>query len=118
MNERAGLDGTRRAGGDDAGIARDVNAREEMALRLTLEAIRNTQRALMGILALPTSIALGVAATVSYTAAFVERGFQTFELSLSRMARDAELLMGDRTGERPLFGGTSESSELTKTARS
>jgi len=117
MKERAGLDGTGRSGHEE-GFARDVNAREEMALRLTLEAMRNTQRALVGILALPTSVALGIAATVSYTAACVERGFQTFELSLSRMARDAELLMGERGGDRPLFGSTTESSELTKTVRS
>ena len=118
MEKRPGLDGTGRSV-EDAGIARDVNSREEMALRLTLEAMRNSQRALVGLLAVPTSIALGVAATVSYAAAFVERGFQTFELSLSRVARDAELLMTERIGERPLFGATPESSEqLAKTARS
>ena len=117
MNERQGLDGTK-SRGDDL-IARDVNGREEIALRLTLEAMRNSQRAVVGLLALPASIALGVAAAVSYTAAFVERGFQTFETSLARIARDAEIL-GNHREERPLFGaGSTESSEqLTKSARS
>lgn len=116
MKERQGVDGTGKSQSDD-GIARDTNLREEVALRLTLEAMRESQRALIGLFALPASLALGVAATVSYAAAFVERGFQTFERSLSRVARDAQALaIGD---DRPLFGTTSESSEqLAKTARS
>ena len=113
MKERQGMDG----GNRDEAIARDANVREEVALRLTLEAMRESQRALIGLFALPASLALGVAATVSYAAAFVERGFQTFERSLSRVARDAQALaIGD---DRPLFGATPDSSEqLAKTARS
>ena len=61
-------------------FAKDAIVREEIALRLTLEAMRQSQRAVVGLLALPASVALGVAATVSYAAAFLERGFQTFEL--------------------------------------
>ncbi len=118
MKERQDFDGTNKSFLTDEGIARDVVAREEIALRLTLEAIRQSQRAVVGLLALPASLALGVAATVSYTAAFVERGFQTFEISLSRMAREAQAL-AEHAGERPLFAGGNESSEqLAKTARS
>ena len=118
MNERQGLDGSGKTLLGNDPIARDVNAREEAALRLTLEAMRASQHAIVGVLALPASIALSFAAAVSYTAAFVERGFETFELSLARIARDAGALAAAQRDERPLFGSPTESSELTKSARS
>jgi len=120
MRERQGFDGTGKSHQGEDTMGKDAVMREEMALRLTLEAMRQSQRAVVGLLALPASLALGVAATVSYAAAFLERGFQTFELSLSRMARDAHLLTGtDRSDERPMFPGTTPDSEqLAKTARS
>ena len=106
MRERQGFDGTGKAHQGEDTMGKDAVAREEMALRLTLEAMRQSQRAVVGLLALPASVALGVAATVSYAAAFLERGFQTFELSLSRIARDAHLLTGaDHSDERPMFPG-------------
>lgn len=119
MKERQGFDGMGKSiAGDDA-FAKDAIVREEIALRLTLEAMRQSQRAVVGLLALPASIALGVAATVSYAAAFLERGFQTFEMSLSRLARDAHLISSERMDERSLFAGTGESQEqLAKTVRS
>ncbi|HEY2748295.1 MAG TPA: hypothetical protein VGL86_26915 [Polyangia bacterium] len=116
MKERHGFDG-KSMGSEDA-LAQDAVAREEIALRLTLEAMRQSQRAMVGMLALPASLALGVAATVSYAAAFLERGFQTFELSLSRLARDAHEL-AERRDEHALFAGTpGESEQLSKTVRS
>jgi hypothetical protein len=116
MKERQGVDGTNRSAIDDV-LTRGANVREEVALKLTLEAMRESQRALIGLFALPASLALGVAATVSYAAAFVERGFQIFERSLSRIAQDAQALAaGD---DRPLFGATPDANEqLAKTARS
>ena len=118
MKERHGFDGKTMVSED--AIGRDVVAREEIALRLTLEAMRQSQRAMVGLLALPASVALGVAATVSYAAAFLERGFQTFELSLSRLARDAHALTAaERGDERSLFAGTpGENEQLSKTVRS
>jgi hypothetical protein len=111
MNERQKMDGTSGSSIPGDMIERDASVHEENALRLTLEAMRNGQRAAVGLLALPASIAFGVAATVSYMAAFLERGFQTFELSLARIARDAQLLTDQRVQERPLFGTTPEGSE-------
>ena len=117
MKERHGFDG--KSVSSDEMVGRDANAREEVALRLTLEAMHQTERAMIGLLALPASLALGVAATVSYAAAFLERGFQTFELSLSRLARDAHALTAEREGDRALFGGAGgENEQLTKTVRS
>ncbi len=115
MKERQGFDGKSLT--NENALATDAMAREEIALRLTLEAMRQSQRAMVGLLALPASMALGVAATVSYAAAFLERGFQTFELSLSRLARDAHALT-ERNDERALFAGSPGDEQLTKTVRS
>ncbi len=113
MRERPGMDGTTTTSHDP--MAQTAEMHENLALRLTLEAMRNGQRAAVGILALPATLALGVAATVSYAAAFLERGFETFERSLARIAEDAQLVTDQRGHERPLFGTTPESSEqLTK----
>jgi hypothetical protein len=71
-------------------FAQDADAREEMAHRLSREAMRQAQRAALGLLAVPASLALGLAATVTYGAAFLERGFELFERSLDRFARDGE----------------------------
>lgn len=118
MNERQGLDGTAMNQHDHDAMSNDATMREEIALRLMLEAMRSSQRAVAGLLALPASVALGVAATVSYAAAFVERGFQTFELSLSRLARDTQQLT-EAARQRPLFGTSPDASEqLAKTVRS
>lgn len=121
MKERQNFDGSMKSFGGDEAFAKDAVAREEMALRLTLEAMRQSQRAVVGLFALPASLALGVAATVSYAAAFLERGFETFERSLSRLARDAHMLTG-RDHEQPLFpgnaAGADASVELSKSVRS
>jgi hypothetical protein len=121
MKERQGFDGMnmgKSIAGEDA-FAKDAIVREEIALRLTLEAMRQSQRAVVGLLALPASMALGVAATVSYAAAFLERGFQTFEMSISRLARDAHMLTQSGDDQRSLFAGTGESQEqLAKSVRS
>jgi hypothetical protein len=76
-------------GGEAMTMGRDADAREEIALKLTIGAMHEAQRATVGLLAVPASLALGLAATISYATAFVERGFQMFEQSLGRLARDA-----------------------------
>src|SRR5262249_6839698 len=119
MKERQGFDGMSKSVGTEDAFAKDAVVREEIALRLTLEAMRQSQRAVVGLLALPASVALGVAASVSYAAAFLERGFQTFEMSLSRLARDAHMITERTDEQRSLFAGTGESQEqLAKSARS
>ncbi|MGZ3429378.1 MAG: hypothetical protein ACXVCV_22155 [Polyangia bacterium] len=108
------MDGTSTSSAEGDLIGRDASVHEENALRLTLEAMRNGQRAAVGLLALPASLALGIAATISYAAAFLERGFETFERSLARVARDAQILTAERAHDRPLFGATA-GEQLTKT---
>lgn len=119
MVERHGIDGVGQSMGGNDLIARDAISREEVALRLTVEAMRQGQRAMVGVLALPASIALGVAAGVSYAAAFLERGFETFELSLARLARDTRTSTEHGVQQRGMFpGSTTDSEQLAKTVRS
>ena len=60
---------------------------QEEAFRLTWEAVRQGQRALSGLVAAPTSLALATAATVMHVAAFVEQALQIFQLSLDAVSR-------------------------------
>jgi hypothetical protein len=70
-------------------LGRDAEAREATAVRLSQEALRQCQRSVVGLLALPASVALGVAATVTWVTAFIERGFESFQSSVSMFEYDA-----------------------------
>ena len=93
---------------------------EEVALHLAQEAMRQAQRALVGMFAIPASVGLTIAATVTYLAAFLERCFEVFELSIDQMgshlgsqvARDG-LREPERVVARP-----DEPGDKTKQARS
>jgi hypothetical protein len=77
---------------------------EMVADRLSQEAISQGRKAIVGILAVPTSIALGLAATVTWATAFLERGFDVFEQSIDRVRRTDEDLASPLLGrgdERP-----------------
>jgi hypothetical protein len=76
-------------------LALDAETREQIAARLSQEAIIQGQRALVGLLAVPASFALGLAATVTWATAFLERGFETFERSLDQVTRAPMLSRGD-----------------------
>jgi hypothetical protein len=61
--------------------------REAVAIRLLWESIHQGQRALSGAFAAPASLALGVAAGVTYAAAVLERTVEIFQTSLDTAAR-------------------------------
>lgn len=90
---------------------------EMVADRLTQEAISQGRKAIVGILAVPASVALGLAATVTWATAFLERGFDVFEQSLDRVRRTDEDLGSPLLGrgdERP----SKKSSPAEQQARS
>jgi hypothetical protein len=58
------------------------------ANKLSTLALRQWERALTGVLALPTAAALSTAATVLYAAALVERAFETLESAVSEVGRN------------------------------
>jgi hypothetical protein len=66
-------------------LERSINA--ETASKLTNLALRQWERALTGILAVPTAAALTAAASAMYAAALVERAFETVESAVSEIGR-------------------------------
>ena len=63
---------------------------ELIARNLSREAMGQWQKAINGVLALPTAIALSAAANTLFVAAFIERGFEAFQASAEAMGRDLQ----------------------------
>jgi len=59
----------------------------ELAHHLSSVALRQWEKALTGIVALPTAAALGVAASATYGVAMIERGFEIFEAAIGDIGR-------------------------------
>jgi hypothetical protein len=70
---------------NDRGIERSQTA--QLAHHLSTVAVRQWEKTLTGIVALPAAAALGVAATATYGVALLERGFEVFELALGEIGR-------------------------------
>jgi hypothetical protein len=80
-----------------------VRRREEMATErartaqlahhLSSMALRQWEKALTGVVALPAAGALGVAASATYCVAILERGFEVFETAVGEVGRSVS---GDR----------------------
>lgn len=69
----------------ERGIERTQTA--QLAHHLSTVAVRQWEKTLTGIVALPAAAALGVAATATYGVALLERGFEVFELALGEIGR-------------------------------
>ena len=59
----------------------------QLAHHLSSVALRQWEKTLTGIVALPAAAALGVAATATYGVALLERGFEVFESALGEVGR-------------------------------
>ena len=59
----------------------------ELAHHLSSIALRQWERALTGIVAVPAAAALGVAATATYGVAFLERVFEVLESAIGEIGR-------------------------------
>jgi hypothetical protein len=59
----------------------------ELAHHLSTVALRQWEKALTGIVALPAALALGVAASATYAVALLERGFEVFESAVGEVGR-------------------------------
>ena len=60
---------------------------QETAQRLSLIAMRNWEKALTGVVALPAAAALSTAATVLFATSILERTFETIEAALADIGR-------------------------------
>jgi hypothetical protein len=59
----------------------------QLANHLSSVALRQWEKSLTGIVALPAAAALGIAATATYGVAFLERAFEVFETAISEVGR-------------------------------
>lgn len=76
----------------------------QLAHHLSSLALRQGERALTGVVALPGAAALGIAASAMYGVAIVERAFEVFESAVGEIGRSIsqdEMNHRDRSGERP-----------------
>ena len=60
---------------------------QEAAQRLSLLALRNWEKALTGVVALPAAAALSTAATVLFATSILERTFEAIESALAEVGR-------------------------------
>src|SRR6478735_1790086 len=87
---------------DAAGqLGHDAEVREVQAVRLSQETMRQAQRAVVGLLAVPATVALSIAASVTWITAFLERGFESFQTSVAMFAErtDREAIVPTRGNE-------------------
>jgi hypothetical protein len=72
-----------------AGVDRTIERTQtaKLAHHLSTVAVRQWEKALTGIVALPAAAALGLAATATYGVALLERGFEVFEMALGEIGR-------------------------------
>lgn len=68
-------------------IAMERTRTSQLAHHLSSVALRQWEKALTGMVALPAAAALGVAASATYGAALLERGFEVFESALGEVGR-------------------------------
>jgi hypothetical protein len=70
-----------------AEVTRPRERTQETAQRLSLIAIRNWEKALTGVLALPAAAALSTGAAVLFGVSILERTFELFETTLADVGR-------------------------------
>src|SRR4051794_33345278 len=80
------------------------------AQRLSVLAMRSWEKALTGVIALPTAFALSAAATVMYATSILEQGFEIFETSLGEIGRQVSNELNNDSRE----GRSGSQSELDK----
>jgi hypothetical protein len=71
-------------------IERQRHETEQLAGQLADQAMEQGRKAIEGMLALPTALAVGFASTTLYLAAFVARGFEIFQRTGEMATRDFE----------------------------
>ncbi len=73
----------------------EISTTQEEAFRLTADAVRQAQRAIVGVFAIPASISMAAAATMLHVAAFAEQGLELFRVSMDSVMRGARDLGRD-----------------------
>ena len=93
---------------------------EELARALSQQSVREWQRAVEGLVALPAAVVTSAAATTLYAVGFVARGFEMFTLMAQEQSRQArrmwqgnegQRLEGTERGQEPRLGGERRGNE-------
>jgi hypothetical protein len=66
-----------------------IGGTQEEAFRLTADAVRQAQRAVVGVFAIPAAISLGAAASMLLAASLAEQGLELFRVSMDSVMRGA-----------------------------
>jgi len=72
----------------------------ELAHHLSSVSLRQWERALTGLIALPAAAALGIAAAATFAVALTERAFEVLESAIGEIGRS----VGQSDASRPMFG--------------
>ena len=86
-------------------LRQQAHKNEAIARNLSREATAQWQKAVNGVLALPTAIALSAAANTLFVAAFIERGFEVFQSSAEAMGRELQTRAQDHLRANGDWGG-------------
>ena len=73
----------------------------QLAHHLSSVAVRQLEKSLTGMIALPAAAALGVAATATFCVAMLERGFEVFESAIGEIGRSVGTEKGLEHPTRP-----------------
>jgi hypothetical protein len=72
----------------------------QLAHHLSSVALRQWERALTGVIALPAAVALGIAASATFAVAITERAFEVLESAIGEIGRS----VGQIDGQTRVFG--------------
>jgi hypothetical protein len=86
-------------------LRQQAHKNETIARNLSREAMSQWQKAVNGVLALPTAIALSAAANTLFVAAFIERGFEAFQASAEAMGREFQTRAQEHMRSNGEWGG-------------
>ena len=90
-------------------LIQDRRKREALARQLSREAMAQWQRALEGVVAVPTAIALGWASMAMYYVGFLARGFEVLQLASEEIRNQSALMQGGTEPlQMPPIGGMNE----------
>jgi len=81
---------------------------EMIARNLSREAMDQWHKAVNGVLALPTAIALSTAANTLFIAAFIERSFEAFQASAEAMGREFQNRAQDYMSSNGEWGSSNQ----------
>lgn len=85
-------------------LAEERVQKEFLAQRLSREAVSQWQKAIEGLVALPTALTLGWASAAMYVVSFLTRGFEVFSVAAEDIRRSSEFNGQFQMGQQGQYG--------------